>query len=334
MGSEQDNTIMRQKLLMELNEKILKQKKELDAQLEDLIVEKEHIETEKKKIEERNIKLWEQSEAIHREKEHVDKLKQEVELRHQEVLDSISYAKRIQSAILPLEQEISKALPQYFVYFQPRDIVSGDFYWFNVKDEKIFLAAVDCTGHGVPGAFMSMVGHILLDEIVLQKGFTEPGKILNELDNNVRTVLRQDNQDTSTRDGMDICLCIIDKEQRTIEYAGANRPLWIVKKFATEIVEIKPTKTAIGGLREEAVTFLSTTLQLNEGDTFYLSSDGYADQFSSLDKKMMTKRFKEALLSIQDKNLDEQGAFLKEFHLNWKGNMEQTDDILVIGVKF
>ncbi len=333
MGSEQDNTIMRQKLLMELNEKILKQKKELDAQVEDLIVEKEHVETEKKKIEERNIKLWEQSEAIHREKELVEKLKQEVEIRHQEVIDSISYAKRIQSALLPLEHEINKALPECFVLFRPRDIVSGDFYWFNEKDGKIFIAAVDCTGHGVPGAFMSMVGHILLDEIVLQKGLNDPGKILNELDNNVRTVLRQDNQDTSTRDGMDVCFCIIDKEKKTIDYAGANRPLWIVKKSSKEILEIKSTKTAIGGLREEAVFFQTTVLQLEKGDTFYLSSDGYADQFSSQDKKMMTKRFKETLLSIQDKTLQEQGKFLEEFHVNWKGDMEQTDDILVIGIK-
>ncbi|MEI6488544.1 MAG: SpoIIE family protein phosphatase [Bacteroidota bacterium] len=332
MASEQDNTLARQKLLLELNEKLLKQKKSMDAQLEELTIEKEHVESEKKKIEEKNTKLWEQSAAIHNEKERIDKLKQEVETRHREVMDSISYAERIQNAILPLQKEINAALPQCFVYFQPKDIVSGDFYWFNNKDEKIFIAAVDCTGHGVPGAFMSMVGHIVLDEIVMQKGFTDPGNILNELDNKVRLVLRQDNQENSTRDGMDICLCVINKQTKSLEYAGANRPLWIIGSDK-QLSEIKATKTAIGGLREEPVTFQTHTINYNEGDNFYLFSDGYADQFSSNDKKLMSKRFKETLLSVQEKTMQEQGIYMKEFLTNWKGSMEQTDDVLVIGFR-
>ena len=361
MASEQDNTLARQKLMMELNEKLLKQKKDLDAQLEELTIEKEHIESEKKKIEEKNQKLWEQSTAIHKEKERIDKLKQEVELRHKEVMDSISYAERIQKAILPLQEEIKASLPQSFVFFNPKDIVSGDFYWFNKKSSKlespkskvnepelhtetldfglsnfglIFIAAVDCTGHGVPGAFMSMVGHILLDEIVVQKGFTDPGQILNQLDNNVRMVLKQDNQQNSTRDGMDIALCVINKETKTLQYAGANRPLWLIKALGSgELIETKATKTAIGGLREEPVTFVTHTVNYEEGDSFYLFSDGYADQFSPQDKKLMTKRFKETVLSIQSQTMEQQGEHLKHYFMNWKGDMEQTDDILVIGFK-
>jgi serine phosphatase RsbU (regulator of sigma subunit) len=365
MSSEQDNTIARQRLLMELNEKLLKQKKDLDAQLEELTIEKEHIESEKKKIEEKNNKLWEQSMAIHKEKERIDFLKQEVETRHKEVMDSISYAKRIQNAILPLDSEMESSLPESFVFYKPKDIVSGDFYWMgkinsknqisnserqselsNLKSDMTIIAAVDCTGHGVPGAFMSMIGNILLEEIVIQKGFTDPGKILEQLDNNVRMVLRQDNNETSTRDGMDVCLCVIDEEHKTVKYAGANRPIWIVKNSnnlsnsnthetvsAYLLDEIKATKAAIGGLRDEPVQFKTHEIPFEKGDRFYLTTDGYADQFSPQDKKMMTKRFKEKIVAVSSKSMSEQRVDIKDYFMKWKGDMEQTDDILIIGIK-
>jgi len=262
-------------------------------------------------------------------------MKEIIEQKHQDVTESITYAKRIQSAILPLISVIQAAKPESFVLYIPRDIVSGDFYWFLEKGDKIYLAAVDCTGHGVPGAFMSMVGHTLLNEIIDQKGISDPGMILNELDNSVRFVLKQDNFESSTRDGMDICLVIFEKNKNTIEYAGANRPLWIVHEHegSFSLEEIKATKTAIGGIREEEVNFESHKIAVNSGDSIYLSTDGYADQFSADDKKFMTRKLKDLLLSVQDKSMKEQMQFLEEYHAEWKGSAEQTDDVLVIGVR-
>ena len=327
------------KKLFQMSEAVYREKKKVDEEIEGLKLEKEKLEAEKKKVDEKVKKLWQQSTAIHKEKEKVEKIKAIIEQKHRDVTESITYAKRIQTAILPLKHEIHAALPESFVLFMPRDIVSGDFYWFTVKNDKTFLAAVDCTGHGVPGAFMSMVGHTLLNEIIDQKGITDPGKILNELDNSVRFVLKQDNYETSTRDGMDICLCVFDKGKNIVHYAGANRPFWIIRSISTssdvggELEEIKATKAAIGGMREQEVVFQTHNVPLQTGDSIYLSSDGYGDQFSPDDKKLMTRKFKETLLSIQYKSMQEQGKYLEEFHNNWKGGMEQTDDVLVIGVR-
>ena len=327
------------KKLFLMSEAVYKEKKKVDDEIEKLKLEKEKLELEKKKVDEKVKKLWQQSTAIHKEKEKVEKIKAIIEQKHRDVTESITYAKRIQTAILPLKNEIQAALPESFVLFMPRDIVSGDFYWFTTKNDQIFIAAVDCTGHGVPGAFMSMVGHTLLNEIIEQKGLTEPGKILNELDNSVRFILKQDNYETSTRDGMDICLCVFDKGKNIVQYAGANRPFWIIRNISPssdvggELEEIKATKAAIGGMREQEVVFQTHNVPLQTGDSIYLSSDGYGDQFSPDDKKLMTRKFKETLLSIQNKSMQEQGKFLEEFHNNWKGNMEQTDDVLVIGVR-
>jgi serine phosphatase RsbU (regulator of sigma subunit) len=321
--------------LFQMSEAVYREKKKVDEENELLKTEKEKLELEKKKVDEKIKKLWQQSTAIHKEKEKVEKMKEIIEQKHQDVTESITYAKRIQSAILPLFSVIQTALPESFVLYIPRDIVSGDFYWFLDKGDKTYLAAVDCTGHGVPGAFMSMVGHTLLNEIIDQKGISDPGMILNELDNSVRFVLKQDNYESSTRDGMDICLITLDKQKSTIEYAGANRPLWIVRKTKGNLIldEIKATKTAIGGIREEEVNFISHAIPVNPGDSIYLTTDGFADQFSADDKKFMTRKLKDLLLSVQDKSMQEQMKLLEEYHLEWKGNADQTDDVLVIGVR-
>lgn len=324
--------------LFQMSEAVYREKKKVDEENESLRLEKEKLELEKKKVDEKIKKLWQQSTAIHKEKEKIEKIKAIIEQKHKDVTESITYAKRIQTAILPLKSEIHSALPSSFVLFMPRDIVSGDFYWFSQKEDKTIIAAVDCTGHGVPGAFMSMVGHTLLNEIIDQKGLTDPGKILNELDNSVRFVLKQDNDETSTRDGMDICLCVIEHGNGIVHYAGASRPLWIIRNSqdpeqAYHLEEIKATKAAIGGIREEDVTFLAHTIKLEQGDTLYLTTDGYADQFSSSDKKLMTRKFKELLLSVQEESMEEQMNFLQTFINEWKVETEQTDDILVIGVK-
>lgn len=266
----------------------------------------------------------------------IDKLevqKELIEEKNREITSSINYAQRIQSAILPGLDEISNAFPQSFVLYKPKDIVSGDFYFFTSKHNLKFIAAVDCTGHGVPGAFMSMIGAEKLDESV--EFSSDTSEILKTLNTGIKTSLKQsDVNDDATRDGMDLALCSVDTETRVVNYSGANRPIWIIRKGASEVEEIKATKKAIGGFTEFSQTFESSTIQLQEGDTFYLCSDGYADTFNgTTGKKMNTKRFKELLIEIQPLTMIEQNEHLSNFLNNWKGNEDQVDDILVIGIR-
>ncbi|MBC7861641.1 MAG: SpoIIE family protein phosphatase [Bacteroidia bacterium] len=261
-----------------------------------------------------------------------DKLKRLLEEKNHEIIDSINYAKRIQQARLPKKEDIYSALSNSFVLFKPKDIVSGDFYYFHKKNALIFIASADCTGHGVPGALMSMVGSEKLEDAVSQTNDTSI--ILNILNKGIKTSLRQSEHTESTRDGMDIAICAINLESRIVKYAGANRPLWIIRNGASIVEEIKATKAAIGGITEDKQKFDSHELQLMEGDTIYLFTDGFADQFGGLSgKKLMTKKFKEILLKIQGMQLNEQEQFLDGFIENWKAGTEQVDDILVIGLR-
>ncbi len=258
--------------------------------------------------------------------------KQIIEEKNKDITDSLTYAKRIQHAKLPKKEEIYSALPNSFVLFKPKDIVSGDFYFFHRNNDSVFIAAADCTGHGVPGALMSMIGSDKLEDAVCQS--THTSEILNQLNKGIKTTLRQSASDESTRDGMDIALCSINLEHLIVKYSGANRPLWIIRKGQTILEEIKPTKKAIGGLTDDSQQFETHEIKLHQGDTFYLSTDGFADTFSGKNgKKLMTKRFKEILLSIQDKTTKEQEKHLDNFIENWKAGTEQVDDILVIGVR-
>src|ERR1019366_494185 len=189
-----------------------------------------------------------------------------------------------------------------------------------------------CTGHGVPGAFMSMVGAGKLNDAVAQS--TDTSEILSFLNKGIKTALKQSEGDKATRDGMDIALCSVDTENRIVKYAAANRPIYIIRKGQTEVEEIKATKKAIGGFTEDEQHFDTQEIQLQQGDTFYISTDGYADQFGGKEgKKLMTKKFKEILLEIQDKTMKEQEEHLENFVETWKAGMEQVDDILVIGVR-
>lgn len=255
-----------------------------------------------------------------------------LENKNKDITDSINYAKRIQQAKLPKKKDIISALPQSFVLFKPKDIVSGDFYFFRGEGRKIFIAAADCTGHGVPGAFVSIIGSERLEDAVAQS--EEPSKILKLLNKGVKISLRQSDSDESTRDGMDIALCSVDLENHIVKYAGANRPFWIIRKGQKQIEEIKATKMAIGGLTDDEQYFDTHELQLQQGDTFYIFSDGYADTFGGENgKKLTTKRFKEILLEIVDKTMEEQEKFLDNFIEKWKAGREQIDDILIIGVR-
>jgi serine phosphatase RsbU (regulator of sigma subunit) len=254
-----------------------------------------------------------------------------IEEKNKDITDSITYAKRIQQAKLPRKEEIVAALPHSFVLFKPKDIVSGDFYFFHKSNQSVFIAAADCTGHGVPGAFMSMIGSERLEDAVSNSNDTS--QILHLLNKGIKTSLRQSDSDESTRDGMDIAICSVDPFNRTVKYAGANRPIYIIRKGQTQIEEIKATKKAIGGLTDDNQYFETHELQLQQGDTFYISTDGYADQYSGNDKKLTTKKFKNILLDMQDKSMQEQEIYLDAFIEDWKKGIEQIDDILVIGVR-
>lgn len=266
------------------------------------------------------------------QKSEVEKSKYIIEEKNKDITDSITYAMRIQQAKLPNKEEIYYSLPTSFILFKPKDIVSGDFYFFRKTDQCIFIAAADCTGHGVPGAFMSMIGSEKLEDAISQS--MDTSVILKQLNKGIKTSLRQSDSDESTRDGMDIALCSVDTQNFIVKYAGANRPIWIIRNGPTEIEEIKATKTAIGGLTEDDQHFDTHEIKLQKGDTFYICTDGYADQFSGNDeKKLMTKKFKEILLNIQGKSMQEQEQYLDNFIENWKAGTEQVDDILVIGVR-
>jgi serine phosphatase RsbU (regulator of sigma subunit) len=290
--------------VQELSAKSLEQEKEKQKIIE---VQKEHLEVQ---VKERTAELVQ---------------------KNQEITDSINYAKRIQSAILPPLDNICSVFPDSFVLYKPKDIVSGDFYWLKENENGFLIAAADCTGHGVPGAFMSVISSEKLTIAAQQTSHVS--EILKLTNLGIKSSLRQTNSDDSTRDGMDISLCHFDKQFLNVTYAGANRPLWLIRKNSEVITEIKATKTAIGGLTNDDQNFDSNMLQLSKEDTLYLFTDGYADQFSPQDKKLMTRKFKELILSIQNKNMQAQKEFLEDFINNWKGNMEQTDDILVIGIR-
>ena len=288
--------------------------------------------------------LVKQASEIELQKNQIEQKSKIIEQKNTETEQSILYAKRIQFAILPPTHEIQSHLADFFILYKPKDIVSGDFYFFSsqhvvdtTNQGSVILAAVDCTGHGVPGAFMSMVGNEKLkDAVDASQG---PGKILQELNKGIKTALRQSGDANSTRDGMDLSLCAIPtasngQDTMQVKYAGANRPLWIIKNNAKEVEEVKATKCAIGGLTDEHQAFEEHVIDLQKGDTFYLFSDGYADQFGGPSrKKLMTKKFKEILLSIQNLSMLKQQEYLDVFMENWRGDNEQIDDILVIGVR-
>ncbi len=257
----------------------------------------------------------------------------EIQNKNKKITESINYAKRIQNAILPNSRVISKALPESFILYKPRDVVSGDFPWFvQIKDE-IFIAAVDCTGHGVPGALLSLIGYFLLNDIVRSRKITEPGKILDLLDEGVTTTLRQD-EDATTKDGMDIALCKINMVTREVEYAGAHRPLYIMKNGVMD--EVKGNKFPIGGgIFKNQTNFTNTKISLEKGDSIYFSSDGFPDQFGGQEgRKFGPKKVREIIDKVHTMAMPEAMAIFDEQWEGWRGETKQTDDVLLIGIKF
>lgn len=254
-----------------------------------------------------------------------------IESKNKSITASITYAKRIQDAILPPEKLIKKYLKHLMVFYKPRDIVSGDFYWFRHINGVSYLAAVDCTGHGVPGAFMSMIGHTLLNKLI--PTYTTPAQILNEMKKEVISTLGQ-TEDNMQNDGMDLALCVIDHNQKTVQYAGAYNPLYLIRggELSVTKADRMPIGSYMGGVNKE---FTNHVIELKRNDVIYIASDGFQDQFGKDDKKKYSsKQFKNLLLKIHELEMDEQEALLEKEMSEWKGEQEQLDDILVMGIKF
>jgi serine phosphatase RsbU (regulator of sigma subunit) len=254
----------------------------------------------------------------------------ELSEKNKEMTDSITYAKRLQQAILPSVEAVQKQMPNSFIYYQPKDIVAGDFYWMHTTKEATYIAAADCTGHGVPGAMVSVVCSNALNRAVNEFNLTDTGLILDKTRELVIETFEK--SDSEVKDGMDISLMRIqnhNKEKIEIQWSGANNSLWYI--LNNELIEVKADKQPIGKY-EKTMPFTANNFQFNSPVAFYLFSDGYADQFSQDDKKLMKKKFKDIILSIQNLTMPEQKNYLEKVHNDWKGVMEQTDDVLIIGM--
>jgi len=287
--------------------------------------QKEHLE---ELVKQRTVEIESQKEEIERQRDKLASQNEEIQKINEDITSSIEYAKRIQTAMLPLESTIKNHLTDYFIFFKPRDIVSGDFYWFSNKNNKSFIAAVDCTGHGVPGAFMSMIGAEILTNIVNNQEISDASKILALLNKYIIKALKQDT--TSNQDGMDMALLVIDESEKTVEYCGAKNPLFYINK--NEFFKLKASKQAIGGFQYDE--FERHIIKYESPAYFYIFSDGYADQFGGHDNsKFMVKRFRDMLFENCNKEMNEQKNILEKTILNWMAKNRQTDDILVIGIK-
>lgn len=277
-------------------------------------------------VQERTVEINEQKSEIERSRDEIAKYAKDI-------TDSIKYAKRIQNAIFPVQQDVKKIFPESVVFFQSKDLVSGDFYFADKIGSKRIFAAVDCTGHGVPGGFMSIVANNLLQQAIRQNGLTKPSEILDYASAGITHTLHQTYDESTVKDGMDIAMCCWDENENTIEYAGAYNPLYLFRDG--ELTQIKgdrfPAGTFIG---EQAKKFTNHKLDAKSGDMLYVFSDGYADQFGGpKGKKFMMRRFRELLTDIHKKPVDEQHDLLLAHYKNWKGNLEQIDDIIVMGIR-
>lgn len=262
----------------------------------------------------------------------VDRQKAELETKDKNLIDSLIYAQRIQEALLPSEDYFRQRFEDSFILFMPKDIVSGDFYWIGEKEDKIFVVAADCTGHGVPGALMSIIGHEIIEKTINDDGIEVPSRILAVLNKALeKTFSREKNIGTIIRDGMDVGLCIIDKKKKKLHYSGAFFPLYLIRQGT--LTEIKGDKVIIG-MNPEGIEYTDNEYDLTDEDVLYLFSDGYVDQFGGEDnKKFMYRRFRYLLLNIHSFPFRDQKVILEDNIKNWMGRNVQVDDVMVIGFR-
>jgi serine phosphatase RsbU (regulator of sigma subunit) len=306
------------RFLEEALEEIQSKNDTLVAQNEEIVAQRDHIE--------------QQHEEIQSQRDMALKQRDKIMEQQQEIQDNIMYASRIQYALLPPKDLIKQLLPKHFILNKPKDVVSGDFYWISQNRGKTIIAVSDCTGHGISGAMMSMLGTAFLNEIVNRNDITNSTQILQQLRERVISSLHQQIGDTieDSRDGMDIAICIIDIVDNTLEFSGANNPLYLFRKG--ELIELKPDKMPIGIHEFFHEPFNTQTIDLQKGDTIYLFSDGYADQFGGKHgKKLKYAKFKSMLSDLSSVPfIKRQATLLKEFEL-WRGHNEQIDDVLIVG---
>jgi serine phosphatase RsbU (regulator of sigma subunit)/tetratricopeptide (TPR) repeat protein len=283
-----------------------------------------------------NKKIVEQNDQILEANEELKVLNEAINKQNHEIIDSISYAERIQAAMLPPPTYITELLNENFVLYKPRDIVSGDFYWIKQVNQYVVLVAADCTGHGVPGAFMSMLGISYLTEIVHRRQITQANQVLNELRKQIKLTLRQHGERDEAKDGIDMVLCVLDLKNNMMQYSGANNPLYLIRDVngKPELKEFNADRMPLGYYQGKDRAFTNHDIELEEGDTIYLFSDGFIDQKGGKDnKRYMSKGFKNTLLEIQDQDMHDQKDILDKRLSDWMGSNSQLDDILVIGVR-
>lgn len=278
-------------------------------------------------------KVIQRTEEVVRQKEEIEIQNRKLEILYKHITDSIRYAKRLQDAILPPQSVLDRLLPESFILFKPKDIVSGDFYWIFEAKSRVFIAVVDCTGHGVPGAFMSIVAHNMLNQIVKENPDLNAAEFLNELNALAGKTINQHSEDSAVRDGMDMTLCILDRKTNMIDIAGANNPLYIFRN--ENLQEIRADKLPIGYYEAGSTRkFTNNRIQLEKSDTIYLFSDGYADQFGGpRGKKFMVGQLRGFFKQIHQMPMKEQFSTLNQTIEHWRGNLEQVDDILVLGFR-
>lgn len=308
--------------------------------LEELVEERTYeIRMKNVELEQSREEIITQRDEIELQKNHVEKQHKEIAEHQKHIMDSIRYARRIQEALLPPDDLLNELLPKHFVLFRPRDIVSGDFYWAAQKNNQVIIVAADCTGHGVPGAFMSMLGMSFLNEIVLSMDDLFANKILNKLRANIKRALRQEGKSDEAKDGMDLALCIIDFENMKAQYAGAYNPLYQIRDG--EVIRHKADRMPIGIYIKEKESFTNNIVELKKDDMLYIFSDGYVDQFGGeRSMKVRTANFKKVLLENVEKPMNEQHDSINQFFEDWMAHKDkkgkphkQIDDVLVIGIK-
>ncbi len=316
------------------------------------------------KVKERTEEILEQKEEIEAQKEEIEaqldlttRQRDTISSQKELILDSIRYAERIQKAILPPLEQLAGSVTDHFILFKPRDIVSGDYYWTTRKGDQLLIAVADCTGHGVPGAFLSMLGISSLNEIVNRNNSIRPGEILEFLRNFVIHSLHQTGSRGETRDGIEIALCVIDLEKRTMQFSGANRSLYLIRRNSGtgkgsslhggdpairpreetdthRLIQIDGDRMPIGIYEQDPLPFSNRETELEDGDVLYLFSDGYVDQLGGASRKTFrSRRFRRLLLQIQEKPMEDQKKILDDRLARWRGKIEQIDDILVVGIK-